>query len=83
VSYQPIPGLVALFARAATSINQNPRAPHMRSLSATGFSYVDVVKSPMDGGRFNGVNRGVNQRLSGSLSGHDSGQGSVLNRSGF
>jgi hypothetical protein len=49
VPYQPIPGFITLFTRTASLIGLNPRAPHSRPLSATGFSYVDVVRSPMEG----------------------------------
>jgi hypothetical protein len=63
VPYQPVPGLVALFARTAGSSTRNPRAPHTRPCAATGFSYAAVVSSPMDSGRFNGGNRGTAQRI--------------------
>jgi hypothetical protein len=82
VPYQLIPGLVALFARISLPAGLNPRALHSKPLSTTGFSYADVVRSPMEGDRFNGANMSVNQRLSGST-GHGSGQGLVLNRGGF
>jgi hypothetical protein len=83
VSYQPTPGLVALFVRAASQISQNPRALHLSPLSAFSFSYVAIVKVLMDSGRFNGRNRGVNQSISGSSSGNGSRQGSALNHGGF
>jgi hypothetical protein len=64
VSYHPVPGLVALFARAA-SCTRNPRAPHTHPHATTGFSYTIVVKSPMENGKFNDGNRGYNQQYGG------------------
>jgi hypothetical protein len=69
VPYQPVPGLVALFARAAASSTQNPRAPHSRSLAATDFSYATIIRSPTNSGRFNSGNRGTSRWYVGSLLG--------------
>jgi hypothetical protein len=83
VPYQPIPGLVALFTRTASLTSLNPRAPHSRPFFATSLSYADIVRSPMEGGRFNGASRSTNQRLVESSSGPGSGQGLAINRGGF
>jgi hypothetical protein len=52
VSYCPVPGLVALFARA-TLCARNPRAPRSHPWASSGFSYAPVLMSRMDRGNFN------------------------------
>jgi hypothetical protein len=84
IPYQPVLGLVDLFARSASLTLQNPRAPHSHPRASIGFSYAVVAASPMDNGRFTGGNREVNHRLGGSLSTiGNGGQGSSFARGGF
>jgi hypothetical protein len=59
--YQPVPGLVALFARAAPSFSRNPRAPHSLPHATTVFSYAAIIKSLMDSRKFNGGSRELTQ----------------------
>jgi hypothetical protein len=58
IPYQPVPGLVALFARVAPFTSQNPRAPHSHPCASGGFSYAAITASPMDNRRFTRDNRG-------------------------
>jgi hypothetical protein len=85
VSYQPVPSLVALFAWVGKHTG-SPRAPHIHRYStATGTSYADSVRKPMDHGKANGgANRGVpNNRYGGSSIGQGAGQGALFGRGGL
>jgi hypothetical protein len=68
---------VALFARQ-TSCSRNPRAPLVKPLAVTGFSYVAVTMHPSENGRGNRGN-GSQQWFGGSAPG----QGALFSRGGF
>jgi hypothetical protein len=79
MSYRPVPGLVALFARGASCMT-NPRAPHSKSCVAKGFSYADVVRVTMEHKNFGGSGSwgGNEQRIGGMPSGYGGWQGSMF-----